>query len=195
MGIVIDLPVVWAFVIAFAVFAYVAMDGFDLGLGMLFFFAGYEIDFERIRGSPLRLAALALLGLYLPNLYVNAKADRRIATAASLVDTVDKLQKTKTLNENLNPLKRYLASQVGRPWRKVYSEISEHLKPTSTVQQHVRDHLQDFVATKTRMKGGAVVVTHTAPSGRLEAALDALSELDDVRGRPRAMRLIAERGV
>jgi Kef-type K+ transport system membrane component KefB len=29
----------------------------NLGLGMLFFFAGYEIDFERIRGSPLRLAA------------------------------------------------------------------------------------------------------------------------------------------
>ena len=48
-------------------------------------------------------------------------------------------QKTKWLNENLNPLKRYLASQVGRPWRKIYSEISEHLKPSSTVQQHVRD--------------------------------------------------------
>ena len=30
----------------------------NLGLGMLFFFAGYEIDFERIRGHPLRLAAL-----------------------------------------------------------------------------------------------------------------------------------------
>jgi Kef-type K+ transport system membrane component KefB len=28
----------------------------SLGLGMLFFFAGYEIDFERIRGQPLRLA-------------------------------------------------------------------------------------------------------------------------------------------
>jgi hypothetical protein len=68
-------------------------------------------------------------------------------------------QKTKALNETLNPLKRYLASNVGRPWNKVYSEISEHLKPTSTVQQHVRDHLDDFVATKTRMKGGAVVVT------------------------------------
>jgi Kef-type K+ transport system membrane component KefB len=27
----------------------------NLGLGMLFFFAGYEIDFERIRGRPLRL--------------------------------------------------------------------------------------------------------------------------------------------
>jgi len=29
----------------------------NLGLGMLFFFAGYEIDFVRIRGSPLRLGA------------------------------------------------------------------------------------------------------------------------------------------
>jgi Kef-type K+ transport system membrane component KefB len=28
-----------------------------LGLGMLFFFAGYEIDFERIRGKPLMLGA------------------------------------------------------------------------------------------------------------------------------------------
>ena len=33
----------------------------SLGLGMLFFFAGYEIDFERIRGSPLRLGVLGWL--------------------------------------------------------------------------------------------------------------------------------------
>ena len=33
----------------------------NLGLGMLFFFAGYEIDFERIRGAPLRLGALGWL--------------------------------------------------------------------------------------------------------------------------------------
>ena len=30
----------------------------DLGLGMLFFFAGYEIDFKRIRGAPLKLGAI-----------------------------------------------------------------------------------------------------------------------------------------
>ena len=30
----------------------------NLGLGMLFFFAGYEIDFDRIRGGPLKLAGL-----------------------------------------------------------------------------------------------------------------------------------------
>jgi Kef-type K+ transport system membrane component KefB len=33
----------------------------DLGLGMLFFFAGYEIDFDRIRGRPLGLGAAGWL--------------------------------------------------------------------------------------------------------------------------------------
>ena len=33
----------------------------NLGLGMLFFFAGYEIDFERIRGEPLGSAAVGWL--------------------------------------------------------------------------------------------------------------------------------------
>ena len=33
----------------------------NLGLGMLFFFAGYEIDFERIKGTPLKLGALGWL--------------------------------------------------------------------------------------------------------------------------------------
>ena len=32
----IDLATVWAFIIAFAVFVYIVMDGFDLGLGILF---------------------------------------------------------------------------------------------------------------------------------------------------------------
>ena len=55
---------------------------------------------------------------------------------------------TKCLNENLAPLKRYLHKQVGRPWDKVYSEISEHLDTGSTVKQHVRDHLTDFILVK-----------------------------------------------
>jgi hypothetical protein len=74
-------------------------------------------------------------------------------------------RKTKNLNENLNPLKRYLASNVGRPWNKVFSEISEHLKPTSTVQQHVRDHIDDFVATKTRMQNGVVMIGNARRGG------------------------------
>ncbi|MGH8432648.1 MAG: cytochrome d ubiquinol oxidase subunit II, partial [Solimonas sp.] len=41
-----DLPTVWAFIIAFAIFAYVVMDGFDLGIGILFSWlpAGRERD-------------------------------------------------------------------------------------------------------------------------------------------------------
>jgi hypothetical protein len=56
----------------------------------------------------------------------------------------------KQLNENLQPLRRYLERQVGRPWRKIYAEISQNLRVGSTVQQHVRDHLNDFVAVKPR---------------------------------------------
>jgi cytochrome d ubiquinol oxidase subunit II len=41
----IDLTVIWAFIIAFAVFAYVVMDGFDLGIGILF--PGFEVGDER----------------------------------------------------------------------------------------------------------------------------------------------------
>jgi cytochrome d ubiquinol oxidase subunit II len=42
----IDLTIVWAGIIAFAVFAYVVMDGFDLGIGILFpsFAVGEERD-------------------------------------------------------------------------------------------------------------------------------------------------------
>jgi hypothetical protein len=53
----------------------------------------------------------------------------------------------KELNENLAPLRRFLHSRVGQSWDAVYSEISANLKATSAVQQHVRDHVNDFVVT------------------------------------------------
>ena len=37
---------------------------------------------------------------------------------------------TKNLNEHLGPLRRYLDSQVGRPWDKVFSEICPHIDRT-----------------------------------------------------------------
>src|SRR5262245_28623230 len=64
----------------------------------------------------------------------------------------------KSLNENLAPLKRYLDAQVNRPWDKVWSEICKNLKPSNTVQQHVRDHIPDFVAIKTSLRDGKVWV-------------------------------------
>src|ERR1700754_81606 len=42
----LDLPTLWAFILAFAIFAYVVMDGFDLGIGILFSWipVGHERD-------------------------------------------------------------------------------------------------------------------------------------------------------
>lgn len=65
----------------------------------------------------------------------------------------------KNLNENLAPLRRYLESQVNRPWDKVWSEISANLEAGNTVQQHVRDHVEDFVAFRTFVRDGTVYLT------------------------------------
>ncbi len=60
---VVVLEIVLGIVVGPAVLGLADSDDFleffsNLGLGMLFFFAGYEIDFERIRGTPLRLAVI-----------------------------------------------------------------------------------------------------------------------------------------
>lgn len=62
----------------------------------------------------------------------------------------------KELNENLAPLLRFLRSRVGQRWDDVYSEISQHLKVTSATQQHVRDHVSDFVAIRCRRVDGVL---------------------------------------
>ncbi|MEJ7730109.1 MAG: hypothetical protein WKG00_12920 [Polyangiaceae bacterium] len=60
----------------------------------------------------------------------------------------------KHLNENLAPLRRYLEAQVGRPWRCVYREISAHIRVTSAVQSHIKQHVRDFVVTSARFVDG-----------------------------------------
>ncbi len=89
-----------------------------------------------------------------------ALRDNDLSLSAVAVKVHDRGRGTsKNLNENLAPLRRYLEAQVDRPWGKVWSEICAHLKPTNTVQQHVRDHIPDFVAIKTSLRDGEVWVT------------------------------------
>lgn len=54
----------------------------------------------------------------------------------------------KSLNENLAPLVRFLRSRRGRAWDEVFSEICAGLDTGSTVKQHVRAHIEDFVLTR-----------------------------------------------
>jgi cytochrome d ubiquinol oxidase subunit II len=47
----IDLPMVWAFLLAVAVFMYILLDGFDLGVGILFPFAESDADRDIMMNS------------------------------------------------------------------------------------------------------------------------------------------------
>jgi len=60
----------------------------------------------------------------------------------------------RALNENLSPLRRYLRSQVGRPWDKVFGEICAHIDRRSTVQQHSHQHIEDFIAVQVKRDNG-----------------------------------------
>ncbi len=55
---------------------------------------------------------------------------------------------TKSLNENLAPLKRFLQKQRGRLWNDVFSEICERLDTGSTVKMHVREHIEDLIMVR-----------------------------------------------
>ncbi len=59
-----------------------------------------------------------------------------------------------SLNENLMPLQRFLRAQIGRPWNKVYSEISAGIDRRNTVQQHIFAHLDDMIATQVERRDG-----------------------------------------
>lgn len=73
---------------------------------------------------------------------------------------------TKSLNEHLGPLRRFLESRVGHPWNKVFSEICERVDRSSAVQDHVRDHVEDYVAVHVVLLGGVPCLADGLPLAR-----------------------------
>ena len=63
---------------------------------------------------------------------------------------------SKSLSDNLAPLRRYLRSNTNRPWSKVRSEMAAHLRLTSAVQKHIFDHLSWYVCETTLLRDGVV---------------------------------------
>jgi hypothetical protein len=63
----------------------------------------------------------------------------------------------RSLNENLAPLRRYLRAQLGRPWNKVFSEICAGIDRRNTVQQHIHQHIRDFIAIDVEVCEGRLV--------------------------------------
>jgi len=87
----------------------------------------------------------------------------RVAEAASAPEDFDggstrapSSMHDKGLNENLAPLGRFIRSQVGRPWDKVFSEIRQAIDTRSAVGLHVMQHLPNFVSTDTFLSGRIV---------------------------------------
>jgi hypothetical protein len=64
---------------------------------------------------------------------------------------------SRNLNENLAPLRRYLHAQIGRPWNKVFSEICAGIDRRNTVQQHIHQHIRDFIAIDVGVREGRLV--------------------------------------
>jgi hypothetical protein len=71
----------------------------------------------------------------------------------------------KWFSDLLGPLRRWLQSQVGRPWNDVYSEACAVIKPDSIIRAHVKTHLLEFVERHTFMHEGKVCVLDTSHRG------------------------------
>lgn len=64
--------------------------------------------------------------------------------------------KGRWLNEHLGPMRRFLRSNVGRPWNKVHQELCEHVSFDNPVQSHVLSHVFDFVQQHVEVRGRQV---------------------------------------
>ncbi len=53
---------------------------------------------------------------------------------------------SKQFSENLNPLEGQVRKNVGRPWNKFYSELSRNFDKRSVINQHILQHLYDYIA-------------------------------------------------
>lgn len=82
----------------------------------------------------------------------------------------------KWLNENLAPLKRWLASNVNRPWSKVYGELCANIDRRNTVQEHIFTHIDQFVERETQLLHGKIYALGRWPS-RLVPIEQAWAEL------------------
>lgn len=63
--------------------------------------------------------------------------------------------------DNLEPLKRWLCTQVGRLWSEVYAELGRIARPDSMHGAHIRQHLWDFVYKSTWLDAdGRIVIAN-----------------------------------
>ena len=73
----------------------------------------------------------------------------------------------KQFNENLNPLKGWLHSRLGKNWDKSYSELRKTFDTRSVINQHIMEHLWQYVERHAfvNAKGKIVVIAKYTKDG------------------------------
>jgi len=64
----------------------------------------------------------------------------------------------KNFNENLNPLKSWVHSKLGKKWDKSYSELRKTFDARGVINAHILQHLFDYVEVNTKLEDGVVMV-------------------------------------
>ena len=65
--------------------------------------------------------------------------------------------RSRYLNEHLGPMRRFLRSNIGRPWNKVHQELCEHVSFDNAVQAHVLVHIYEYVNLHVEVEDKATV--------------------------------------
>ena len=68
--------------------------------------------------------------------------------------------KRKSFSENLNPLYGQIRKYLGRSWDDLYSDLCKNFDKRSVINQHILQHLYDFIRVKTLIIDGEIWV-HT----------------------------------
>jgi hypothetical protein len=63
----------------------------------------------------------------------------------------------KHFNENLNPLKGWLHSCIGKKWDKCYSELRKKFDARKVVNNHILEHLYQYIQIHTKVVDGQVM--------------------------------------
>jgi homoserine dehydrogenase len=94
-------------------------------------------------------------------------------------------------------LERLPPGELATPYY-IHAEVNDRVGVLATVARQFAVAGVSIARLEQQILNGSAaldIVTHAAPAGRVDAALDAIAELPEVRSRPEAMRVIAERGV
>lgn len=67
----------------------------------------------------------------------------------------------KWLNEHLGPMRRFLRSNVGRPWNCVHKDLCEHVSFDNAVQGHVLAHIHEYVSTHVEVHDSSTVYSQS----------------------------------